>query len=133
MNEELESKANDLLVSLIEKIDSGGEVLTSEIPGLLEELLRWKMVESLAGFLLAVCLLAMGIFSLVKIIIISGKSGATESEPLKFQVECSVVAFVVSLLGLIISMKKGVAGLDWLQIWLAPKVYLIEYAAELVR
>jgi hypothetical protein len=43
-----------------------------------------------------------------------------------------VIWGIWSLATLIIVSAPGLINLDWLKIWLAPKVYLIEYAANLM-
>lgn len=122
MNEQVEQKANELLLNLIDKAQQGMEFAEAQIPDVIEQLLIWKMATSAAWMALSIftflASVALGIF----LIRIARKDNDSEWASL---------GALVLLVGFGISI--ALADTDWLQIWLAPKVYLLEYAASLAK
>jgi hypothetical protein len=121
MNEEITNKLQETLVGLIDSATSAAQFVQSEIPEVLEQLLMWKMAESIVICVVAVVLLLSPV-PIYKITNALAKKNDDDG------------FFVINLFSiplLIIGLCE--INLDWLQIWLAPKVYLIEYAANLVN
>lgn len=114
MNELTNLALNELVTSFVTVKDFTVE----QVPLVLKELLRWKFAVSLIGFI--ACLLApVGVFLIShKVTILA-------------QAKDFYALNALSLFILIPLFECDT--MDWLQIWLAPRVYLIEYAAELVK
>lgn len=126
MNEELKTKANELLLRLLEGVEEGSEFLAGEIPELLEQLLAWKFAISLipsVGLILC-CLLAVA-----GVLTIAASNESEKEHPVRMA--GAAACFVIGLffgIGCLANLNG-----DWVQIWIAPKVYLLEYAAEVVK
>lgn len=113
------------LIDIINGVVSAKDFLLEQTPDVLRQLLLWKMLESLIPFIL-------GIFICIIMTVywwyyVSKFDCLTESQ-----------AFGLGLGGitgtLILTLSTTACySLTWLQIWIAPKIYLIEYAAELIK
>ena len=132
-----------------------------QIPEVVHQLLMWKAVESFIGFALNVILLIIGILLITRwgkrvgdAMAARRQKAAKEYEEgvewtrfmrgsnqtstaYDFFMGGSVLArWVLVLIGsmmTIASLQNTLHALDWLKILIAPKVYLIEYAASLVK
>lgn len=121
----MEEQANKILVELLQKasngIDSAVSFSQAQIPDVIHQLLMWNAVSS-AG-IQALCVLA--IIAIIYLMIYAWK-------------KCDDVDLLAPSL-LVISGILSIfvfvlfCNFDWLKIWLAPKLYLIEYAASLVK
>lgn len=100
-------------------------------PDVIQQLLRWKMLESLVQMLGGIFMFGTAIF-----LVFSVKAYAKRNKWL-FSDEDSegaavgqgviyVAVHVFAIVAFICMMSEF--DLTWLQIWVAPKVYLIEYA-----
>ena len=116
----------------ISGIDTTTEFLQSELPDFIQQLLLWHGVKS---FLTAIfCWIAIAVMTRL----IYKYSGPSESNSftLTHDQEGDISPHCVSLILLIfpyIFLLGGALNLTWLQIWIAPKVWLVEYAAKLVN
>lgn len=117
---ELQQRAEEVLVDLINKAAEIGSAAVDEIPLVVQELLTWKFAESLLWFTLAIVLWVLTF--------ILGKLTWKNAEEL----DETVAPILVCLIGLV-GVSLLIFDIDWLQIWLAPRVYLLEYAASLVK
>lgn len=126
MTEELENKATSVLLSLIDKLEEGGEVLAGELPELLEQLLMWKMAVACISNLALVVLYA-GLIWFVSWLRRQGNREGSQNKP-----EFDIAAFFVWIVAIIVAVFMIEQISVVLQIWIAPKVYLLEYAAGLV-
>ncbi|QCQ61877.1 hypothetical protein Barba19A_gp037 [Rheinheimera phage vB_RspM_Barba19A] len=117
---ELQQRAEDVLLNLVNKAAEIGSAAFDEIPLVVQELLTWKFTESLLSF-----------FSSCLLLFVSYKF----TRWLWKEID-TLEALLVPLGGLNIVMYVVACPMftiDWLQIWLAPRVYLLEYAASLVK
>lgn len=128
------------LVTLIEKVTSGVDFLVSEIPDVVHQLLMWNMVESLIWFIgmwLGFVIIAVSASMNAKRIYLkwsgikkeNGDNSAWCDEPGDFF--GTVIPYVCLFVWFLSCVR--LCNFTWLKIWLAPKVWLIEYAAELVK
>lgn len=125
MNEQLQQALTDILNSALQ----AKNFLVSEIPDVIHQLLIYKATFSaisMAGFFL----LAAAIFWINKkqFNFYSKKHEENEFEFFDHP-ELMVNLFQIFLALPLVALWS----LDWLMIWLAPKVYLIEYAASLAK
>lgn len=122
MNEQLQQALAELLGKANNGIDNAGVFLASELPEVIQQLLSWHMTLSLIwlfGFLCTSIVLGFLFWFCVKKEAKEGDWGPG--------VFICVIFSVISFVG-IISHASEV-----LQIWIAPKVWLIEYAANLTN
>lgn len=120
MNEQLEQRANEILLSILNKAADIGSAALDEIPLVVQELLHWKFAESVVHNLVAIiCIVIAGLMF---------RYGSKNSWNQPHHVMLPLITTMVS--APIIAFS---ANMDFLQIWLAPRVYLLEYAATLIK
>ena len=103
-----------------------GEFLVGEIPEVLEQLLMWKAAESVMWCLLGAVFVGFGMY------VCRYFWGVSEREP---EEELKPLWLIIMAFAALATAVAGSAtiNLTALQIYLAPKVYLLEYAAEVVK
>jgi hypothetical protein len=127
MTNELEK----ILIPLIEKAASGAEnaadFAIAQAPEVVEQLLRWKMCHSLLVFVGLIGLFALMTYGVYKYVISAdGPSYDGTAEVM--------IIVLYPMVSLFLLCAGSVAhALDWLQILIAPKLYLIEYVARLAK
>lgn len=127
---------NTALATLIEQattgIDASVSFLQAELPDVIYQLLMWHSVKSGVFFLLGIAILVVGVaidyklgthlWSKYK----DEKAYDRDGFWLGYGLAGTIPRCVVYIGGLTL------LNLTWLKIWIAPKVWLIEYAAKLV-
>ena len=129
MNEDLQEVLADLIGSAIEAKD----FLLAEVPEVIHQLLLWHGVKSGLSFLAAMTTLVLYARA-VKCFFGSAANKKSILYKANDGWDMGDAAGLSAILGLV-SIIPIVAfwSIDWLQILVAPKVYLIEYAAKLVN
>lgn len=133
MNEKLQEE----LLKIVANINTGTKTawgfLTEHTPDVIGQLLLWHGVYSfvlfLIGFLGSVIILIWVLYFLKNITTILKDYNLTEQET-KIQAR-AIMGGILSFFSLccfIICMN-----IEWLKIWIAPKVWLLEYIAGLVK
>lgn len=131
------STINEAVALLIEKaisgIDASVSFLQAEIPDVVHQLLLWQLVSNAATCFIGVALLVGSVFWL-------NYQWKYWSTPIEYhgrrveRWEGSSGAFIANIFILLpITWGLCLLNLTWLQILIAPKVYLIEYAATLFK
>lgn len=123
------SNANDILINLINRaasgIDQAVDFSKAQLPDVIHQLLIWKAVSyslSIGTYILLITACAFLISKGVSLLRINSDSGpgfALMLVPSVFSVFLFI--FLCSHVG------------NAVQLWLAPKVWLIEYAAQLMK
>jgi hypothetical protein len=124
------NKLEEVLVKYIEKaagsIEKGVEFALEQAPEIIEQLLRWEMVSSGLKMLLALVMFGILIkFNLWQF--------HYWKEYYKGHRDVHEGLFANFLQLPFIIIASILFNLTWLKIWIAPKVWLIEYAASLVK
>lgn len=130
MNEALSQKAQAALVAILDGVIRAGDFAREQMPLVVDELLRWGMIESLIWFCVQVVLVVVSAVAAVKLARWGWRLCGTASE------YCAPLVFVACLASLgvgCVSFICAVINTDWLQILIAPRVWLIEYAAGLAK
>ncbi|HEY2454127.1 MAG TPA: hypothetical protein VGI71_16170 [Scandinavium sp.] len=121
----MNDQANKILVELLKKATDGIDAAVSfskaQIPDVVHQLLVWNAVSSL---LIQVMLLA-GITACVFSMVYAWK----HANDVDFCMAITLILGFVTAVQILILFQY----FDWLKIWLAPKLYLLEYAASLVK
>ena len=139
----MNEQANKILADMLQKASNGIDAAVSfsqaQVPDIIHQLLVWSSVQS------AICQ-AFGLLFLIGAMKLPGfarrarKNGekwtAHDERPndgwfipsSSYDACTKVFPIVGSFLGILMIAFN----FDWLKIWLAPKLYLIEYAASLV-
>jgi hypothetical protein len=143
MNEQTPTIQNTLenaLISSIEGIKKTGtelvDALYQQAPEVINQLLVWHGVDSIINFVFGIFLVfGMPLITCKIISKLYTKFKVNEwkkGETVDFWAPSLIIGIVCNiaciLIGSLVCMN-----LKWLKIWLAPKVYLLEYLATLVK
>lgn len=126
MNEQLQQALASLLNKTVSGVEAGAAFLQTEIPDVIYQLLIWKAAVS-AISMLGFFLLAYTIY----------KINAMQYKWYKSVEYFEMIdhpQLLVNIFQIFWFIPLCVLwSIDWLQIWIAPKIYLIEYAASLAK
>ncbi len=140
----MEEQANKILVELLQKASNGIDAAVSfsqaQIPDVVHQLLIWSFVHSalfqVAGFLLLIA--AMKLPGFARTARNNGErwtsfDGRPNDRYFISSFYYDICTVFVPIFGSIIGVLIIAFNFEWLKIWLAPKLFLIEYAASLVK
>lgn len=142
MNEQAQKVLIDLLNRAISGIDKAVEFSQAKIPDVIHQLLMWNFVESLMMTIIAIATIyPFFVFSRrqFKRIIINSDSGYGREYKTTMiydrDGDVNPLSLVYGIVSVFYSTVVIIVILDltWLKIWIAPKLYLLEYAASLVK
>ncbi|ENZ1769346.1 hypothetical protein ACGGZN_004559, partial [Salmonella enterica] len=146
-------QANNILVELLQKASNGIDAAVSfsqtQLPDVVHQLLLWNMVDSLIKTLIAILTIPL-VFRFMKkqcqrveIGKICDEGYSWERGNPKYRQTMvwdskgEINFLILPLSGVLIMwglfIIATVTNMVWLKIWLAPKLYLIEYAASLIK
>lgn len=136
MNEQLQQALAQVIEKATDGVQSGVSFLSAELPDVIHQLLMWKMIESLI-------LCAGGIiFTVGAIRWFAKNSGIGKEVGTKYKATLThdergdiapwIPVLIIPLVSIVVIASITI-NITWLKIWIAPKVYLIEYAASLVK
>lgn len=132
MNEQLQQALTAILNKTMSGVDAGVSFLSAEIPDVIHQLLLWKIVSNSLLTLFGFCLLFAS-HRLIRRALRNQAEEAAKGWALQQDgryIAPYILGGISGLVGCIISIGNG---LNALQIWIAPKIYLIEYAASLTK
>lgn len=149
----MQEEANKILVDLLKKasdgIDSAIAFSQAQIPDVVHQLLVWNMVDSLIKTLIAISTIPLVIWFMKKqyqkVEIgkfdnegCSWEEGKPKYKPTMIWESNGEISFLILPLAAVFVLWVSfiiavVTNMTWLKIWLAPKLYLIEYAASLIK
>lgn len=124
MEQKLAEALTPLMKQFSNSITQVVEAAQREFPLLIQELLRWEFCISLIQFSCAFLIFSLCVIGMIKCI----KSAMKRFED--YKVALSVFFFVIGLFG---GMMPMTLTLNWLKIWIAPRIFLIEYVANLFK
>jgi hypothetical protein len=140
MNEELQNALTQVVNKALQGSEAGVEFLSGEIPDVLSQLLLWYGLSTFLELLLGVVGLVGVPYLVWKF---SGRGELEEGEPEKGgvrratlthntqgELEGQVIPTAI-FTALLMGLSSSLINLTWLQIWIAPKVWIIEYTATL--
>lgn len=116
MNDELQKALAAMLSKTTSAVEAGVGFLQAELPEVIQQLLMWHMVKSAVFFTIALSAFMFCAWALKR---------CWDND--EFDAMC------FALIGAIVTFTVALCNITWLQILLAPKVYLIEYAASLAK
>ena len=128
MNEQLQAA----LTTLLDKSLNAVDFMVAELPEVIQQLLLWKMWESAIGCAIGMVIVVCSIFYFKKLFKMASAYDKETSTLGKYResVRPFCAFFLIPLIFGILVVFHNVI---WLQILIAPKVYLIEYAANLAK
>lgn len=120
--------ANEVITQILERalsgVDAAVEFSRDQIPDVVQQLLSWNFTISLIWFCVW-CALALASVPFwvwfAKTVNVRSKA-----DDAGFAFFCALVISTASSAGLLNSLA-------WLKIWIAPKLYMLEYGASLVK
>lgn len=122
MNEQLQQALATIIGKTMQGVDASISFLSAEIPDVIHQLLVFKLAQ-------ACVLLVMAILYLIAWGVLAYKSFRYDwHEGIQM-----VLVFMGGAITVISVISLFINGGTALQIWLAPKIYLIEYAASLAK
>lgn len=134
MNEELKNKANDMLLEMLNGLEKMVDFSVEQLPLLVQELLFWNFTKSLILSVFWGLVLITSVIVFIKLL--KWGFSSYEDSYLKKH-ESSPEIFIPSTIILPVLMICSVIvifeNLDWLKIMIAPRLYLLEYAASLIK
>lgn len=150
MNEQAQKVLADLLQRAVSGVDAAVNFSQSQIPDVIHQLLVWKFTQSVIGQIFSIIVIVCLVIMVNKGLKNKGvkeekKEGRYETygrsyiwHGLFYDNEGDITVFCIMSIIASIFMSLAMIALflnnfDWLQIWIAPKLYLIEYAASLVK
>jgi hypothetical protein len=122
MNDELQVALAELISKSVELGENAIMLTQEQLPEIIQQLLLWKAAQSGIEFAIS-----MGFFATTALLPWRKWRNQIEDAP----DGRGMGAFLVFPVAMLAFMGMISFDLTWLQIWLAPKVYLIEYAARL--
>lgn len=140
----MEEQANKILVELLQKavggIDAAVSFSQAQIPDVVHQLLVLNSVRSILFQVFAIILIvaAMRLPSFARNARKNGERWTAHDGRPKDDWFVSSFAYDACVLGtpisaLVIGLPMIIFNFDWLKIWLAPKLYLLEYAVSLIK
>jgi uncharacterized membrane protein HdeD (DUF308 family) len=109
-------------------VDTTVNFLSQQIPDVIHQLLLYKAVSSFLMCLVAIALCIIHVSVTRVVYKIETKQKSSDAF-----VSIGIVGMLCGVFVWGIALRLLCLNMDWLQIWLAPKVYLLEYAANLYK
>ena len=129
MDEEVLNKANEMILNIISGLETAGEFVVTEAPVIVQQLLSWHMIKAIASLSLWFVIIAT-VASIATFLIRKGIKDENE----EFFLPGLVLGAVGGVIGVVSIFESAIPNLfTVLQIWVAPDLYLLEYAAELIK
>lgn len=127
MNTELQQAVTQLVNKALSGADAGVDFLNQQLPDYILQLLLWHGVHYFILFLIGTIGVIAAVTADIRVF-----EYYKEKDSDEFVVMYFVFGSVIRILvwAVLIDMCLN---LTWLQVWLAPKVWLVEYAANLVK
>lgn len=142
MNEQAQKVLIDLLNRAISGIDKAVEFSQAQIPDVIHQLLMWNFVESLMMTIMAIATIypffvfSRGQFKRIRVTDDSGYDRGYKTTMIYDRDgDVNPLSIVYGIVSAFYSATVIIAILDftWLKIWIAPKLYLLEYVASLAK
>ena len=118
----LEQALTEILQKAVSGVEKGVGFLQTELPEAVSQLLLWHFWKSLIFNVLGLIIIITVVFFAKRAWILFGK---IEDEPV---ILLPLISFMIMT-----TLSLVLFDIVWLQILIAPKLYLIEYAAELIK
>lgn len=147
MNEQLQKVLADIIAKVTSGADAVVEFSKQQLPEVLQQLLIWHFISNLLSFIIPLVLLTLCLTISIKFWRRVPKQESRDNDDrcpwiadeyrdkahklyFKYWLSGYVLPAVSFILGLITLFNSNII---WLKIVLAPKLYLLEYAASLIK
>lgn len=137
MDEALEKALTELLTKSTEGIDQAASFLSAEIPDVIQQLLMWHGVYNFTWFVIGILIMIIAVifnYKQYKWIKEDYKKDANnyDFDSYNWDRGWSFSSFNCIQLAALAIFEANTINIQWLKIWIAPKAWLIDYAATLV-
>ncbi|MGL5223581.1 MAG: hypothetical protein ACRC8I_11770 [Plesiomonas shigelloides] len=128
MNEQLQTALLEIITKVTKGVDASVDFLSAEIPDVVHQLLMWYAVKGAVLCMIGIAVVVVWVIAEMKVV-----------KHLKAEQAARDVWFLgYGLLGSLARLvpffsARTTINLDWLQIWIAPKIWLIEYVSSLAK
>jgi hypothetical protein len=128
MKDELQKTLSEFIQRIVSGIDGTVNFMDAQLPDYITQLLVWYGVYNLILFILGLAMMAFVPYYLIKIMPIIAKKEAEVSID-------AAVTYVFSAIGSVLMsiFSACTMNVEWLKVYLAPKVWLVDYAAGLIK
>lgn len=128
MNEQLQQAIQQLIDKGLSGVDSSVDFIQQEIPDFVMQLLMWHGVYNFV-------LMSIGVLLIIVWIVVEIKL-YNKLMTMNLDDHDWIIGYgLLGTLGRLVPLGfiSSTLNLEWLKIWVAPKVWLVEYAASLVK
>ena len=141
MNEQLQKSLADILTKATSGVEAGVTFLSAEVPDVIHQLLMWKLAEALIGTAFAVIILVSLVWGFIKYSGVGTQLKDSGGRKITLTHDAygnlspyTIFTYGGGLFAMSIATVCTYEGLlEALKIYIAPKAYLIEYAALLAK
>ena len=127
MNENLQKALADLINGAIVSVDKAGGFIKAELPEYITQLLAWYGIYNFILFCIGILIFGLLVYGNWKQVKMLCQKDDDWFDEYGF-------ALIANILQVFPIIGAGtLLNLQWLQIWIAPKVWLIEYAMKAVK
>ena len=136
MTPELQAELLKIVNGIREGATTVFDVLKTEIPDILQQLLLWHGVQSFVFFVLAIIML-IAVPVLVWYVLRYWKNwrNIEEYNDKEFYEGVGIAKTIMSVCAAVGCLAGGLGyvNIEWLKIWIAPKVWLLEYITTMIK
>jgi hypothetical protein len=134
---QLIQRAEEVLLDMVNKAAEIGSAAVDEIPLVVQELLTWHFYNSLILWLAGVLFTVLWVTFVVKLWKDGSKLMNNDYKPTQIKRDLwgDEWGWLVysTIIGSVVSFAWLLNQTDWLKILVAPRLYLLEYAAQLIK
>lgn len=127
MNEQLQAALAELINKSLVGIDSAAGLVAVEIPDVIQQLLMWHGAYNFLMLLMGIAIAVAWFVAEVKAFKWFKELGSEEGWVYGYVMLGSILRVVPFMMTVVL------INLKWLKIWIAPKVWLLEYASSLAK
>ncbi|MEL7477269.1 MAG: hypothetical protein AAGJ17_00040 [Pseudomonadota bacterium] len=132
MNEELQSALTSVIINTADSFKSVKDFTLEQAPDVIKQLLLWNGIYSFIEFVVGLIVISLTVIMCFKVVKISKDENIDIVDDFCF---FGIMSFPIGFAFSMLNLSFGIflLNFDWLKIWIAPKAWLIEYAANLVK
>ena len=138
MNEQLQAELIKIVTTINNGTGTAWDFLQEQTPDVIQQLLMWHGIKSFVAFCISIMFIITGFILTKKIYkqskVLSDKAKVKDKDnPYGYYDPFPYIAMWVAplLVCILVTPLLVFGNLEWLQIWVAPKVWILEYIRSL--